>query len=762
MKRRLIFVAITVITLVAVLATNLLPVTNSITKGLDLDGGFEIVYQVTPLNEGDELPTMESVIRSINKRIDTLGVSEPQITIEGSDRIRIQLAGVSDMESAQNIISTTANLSFRDIDDNLLMDASVLEEGGASLAYNNGVPIVSLSIADSELFSEVTGKLAAAGSDKNLIVTWLDFEEGVDSYAKEKQIVESGGTPKYISAASVSSAISGDAIIQGNFTVEQARELADLINAGSLPVQLNELYSNVVSAEYGQNAYNVTMFAGVIGVLAVMIFMIIFYRLSGLVAAIVLAAFVFFNILIFNMMGGVLTLSGIAALILGVGMTVDANVITFERIKDELYLGRTVKKAYKEGSRLAFRAIFDSQFTTFIAAVIMYAFGTGAVKGFATMFMITIFCTLTFTILLTKIILGSLVNSGILDNKKTWFAVKLDLIPDLTKREERKYFGPFKNVDFVKGGKKLIFVSLAIILIGMISSVINVSNGNGPLNLGIDFVSGTNFTITSDETLSIQSVNDTFSEFGYEPSKVQITNNGSGATVTLDEAVTDEAMDELKGKLTEFYGTEPNDNTVTPVVGKELINNAIILSLVAWLAMMLYISFRFKWDYGIACVVALLHDVAITIAIFAIFRFEFNSELIAVILAIIGYSINDSIVIFDRIRENIDSWKKPTISNIDYTNIVNLSLQQTAMRSLFNTITTVLPIIFLLTMGSSEIFTFNIAIFIGLIAGAYSSLFVAAQLWLYIRNNYKPKVKAKKVKKKLNEPTEMTVIGIND
>lgn len=739
-------------------------IANGITKGLDLDGGFEIVYEVSPLNANSSLPSMASVARSVSKRIDILGVSEPQISIEGSNRIRVQLAGVKDLAQAQKIISTTANLTFRDVNNALLMDSTVLKEGGASLSFENGVPVVSLKISDTDKFAEVTASLAGKTNGENMIVTWLDFDESKDSYLVEAKKEQNGEEPGYISAATVSSRIDGDAIIKGNFTQEAARELADLINAGSLPVKMSELYSNVVSAQYGQNAFNKAIFAGGLGVIGVMLFMFFAYRLPGLISSLVLPCFIFLNLLIYNTMGGVLTLPGIAALILGVGMTVDANIITFERIKDELYLGRNVSKAYQEGHRKAFWTIFDSQFTTFISAVIMYIFGTGAVKGFATMFMVTVFCTLTLQIFFSRFLLGLLVKSGYLDNKKSWFFVKDSDCPDLTKGEERKYFGVFKGVNFVKISRKFIIGSLAILFIGLSFGIFNSSQGKGALNLGIDFVSGTNITIISDNKLTDNTIKAEFNKLGYAPSKIQISGlDGKLANVTLRESVDANKMADLKTELAKLYGNEPNDSVVTPVVGRELVRNAFILSLVAWAAMLIYISIRFKWDYGISCIVAILHDVLIVLAIFAVFRLEVNSNLIAVILAIIGYSIDDSIVIFDRIRENVAKFTKVKIEADDYRNIVNEALDQTAMRSLFNTMTTLIPVLFLLAFASQEIFVFNIAIFIGLIAGAYSSLFIAAQLWLWIRINYKPKVRQKKkFSGKNNEVRETTFVGIND
>ncbi len=757
---RLIIFFTTVLAVVILIGAFMNDVRNNMTLGLDLQGGFEIVYEVSPLNEGGTVPDMSAVTQSISKRINVLGVSEPEIAIEGEDRIRIQLAGVADQQEARTIISTTANLTFRDVNDNLLADATILTEGGASLSYENGVPVVSLKIADKDAFYDLTSKVAAMASGNNLIVTWLDFEEGVDSYQNEQERVSNGLEPAYISAASVSSGINGDAIIKGSFSETEARTLASLINSGSLPVKLTEIYSNVVSAEYGINAFSTTAFAGIIGVLGVALFMIFVYRLPGLVSAIMLAFYVFITILAYNTMGGVFTLPGIAALVLGVGMTVDANVITFERIKDELYLGRSLEKASEEGHQLAWRTIFDSQFTTFIAAFILYVFGSGSVKGFATMLIVTIMVTILLNVLFTKFLLTQLIKSGKFDDKPEYFNVKKEQIPDLNKGEEQKYFGRFENVDFVKKSKPFIYMSIAIISAGLLSSIIQFSIGNGPLNLGIDFASGTKITINSDIKLSEAELISDFENLGLSSFSIQLSGD-TVAYMTTRDTIERAQLDEINDVFLEKYGQEVNDSVVSPVIGFELAQNAVFLSILAWILIMIFITIRFEFDYAIGTIVALLHDLFIVLAVFSIFRLEVNTELIAVLLAIIGYSVDDSIVIFDRIRENVNAFGSNHIPKEAYRKIVNDSLRATLMRSLYNTFTTLIPVAFLIGLGSNSIFVFNVAMLVGLMAGAYSSIFIAAQLWYYMRINAKVKVKKVKVKKN-NEPEEYTVIGIND
>ena len=281
-----------IIAVIAILAaTTYNTISSHLNLGLDLKGGFEILYQVTPLDENSTVD-MTAVVNSISKRVNVLGVSEPSITVEGTDRIRVQLAGVADQDSAREMIGTTANLTFRDVDDNELADSSILTEGGASLGYDsNGLPVVSLKIADQTKFAEITSTIAAKTSGENIMVIWLDWSEG-DSYKTEAAKQSSGGEPKYISAASVSSQITGDCQISGNFTEDEARTLANLINSGSLPVKMTELSSNVVSAAFGMDALSKTALAGLVGVIGVMLYMIIKYKMPGVISALMLVAYI--------------------------------------------------------------------------------------------------------------------------------------------------------------------------------------------------------------------------------------------------------------------------------------------------------------------------------------------------------------------------------------------------------------------------------------------------------------------------------------
>ncbi len=758
-KSRLITFGIITVSIIAMIITFYGSIRDNMKLGLDLQGGFEILYEVEPL-EGKTLPSMKAVTQSIQKRIDVLGVNEPEIAVEGENRIRVQLAGVKDAEQARRVISSTANLTFRDVNDNLLMDATVLKEGQAQVSSDEyGRPTVTLSLQDSAKFYEVTQKVSQMGTNKNLMVAWLDFKEGKDSYAAESLKEK----PAYISAATVKEGInSPNATISGSFTREEAQELADLINSGSLPVKMNEVYTNAVSAEYGIDAFSKTMFAGAVGIVAIMIFMILYYRLPGVISAITVSTYVFVVFLIYNAMGGVFTLSGIAALVLGVGMAVDSNIITFERIKDSMYNGRSVRTAFYEGSTRSAMTIIDSQLTTFISAFILYMFGTGSVKGFATMLIVSTISTLLLIVFVARFLLKLIIESGLVDNKRSWFAVKDEHVPNIHKGEEQFYFGRFKKFNFVAKSKYFIITSLTIFVISFIAMGFHGFRGNGAFNLGIDFTSGTKMTIQSNEAIDKTVLSNELSNLGIEANTIKVNGEGNTiANVFIKQSLSEETLKTAKDSLKNKYGHEVSENTVTPIVGQELIRNAIIISILAWIGVLIYISVRFKWDYAISGIVALVHDVLIILAFCAIFRLEINTEIIAVLLAIIGYSINNSIVVFDRIREMVKQHRHEHLNAEKYKYIVNEALQKTLIRSVLSTFTTILPVACLLFLGSNAIFTFNLALFIGLAAGAGSSVFIAAQLWLYIRThkNYKPK---KKKMKKLDEIQEMIVPGVND
>ena len=353
------------------------PILKDVNLGLDLQGGFEVLYQVEPLKGDEDKKITEKVVSdtadALSSRVDVLGVSEPNIQVESNNRIRVQLAGVEDQQTARDLLSTQANLTFRDYEDNLVLDGNDLKEGKARENFDeNGHPVVTLEMKDANKFGEVTAEIASKYPN-NMMVIWLDFEEGVDSFAEEVK----KENPKFISAPSVKQAIhSSNVEISGSFTVEEAKNLAGILNAGALPVHLEEIYSTSVGAQFGEQALEKTVLAGIVGVSLIFIYMAIYYRVPGLVAVVTLSVYIYIILLVFTLINGVLTLPGIAALMLGVGMAVDANILTYERIREELRVGKSVKSAFQTGAKNSFTAILDANITTLLAAGVLFFFGT--------------------------------------------------------------------------------------------------------------------------------------------------------------------------------------------------------------------------------------------------------------------------------------------------------------------------------------------------------------------------------------------------
>lgn len=428
-KGRIIAFFLIVGLLSTLVATTVMGITKEIKLGLDLQGGFEVLYEVLPAHEGEVIneEVLKNTVTAINQRINVIGVSEPNVAIEGEDRIRVQLAGVEDQQTARELLSTEAQLSFRNVNDELMLDGSDLKEGGASVTFSQtNQPWVAVTLKDAAKFGEVTSDPSVLGSQ---LVIWMDFEEG-DSFIEEMQ--KPDAERKFISAPNVRSVLNTtNIVIEGTFTLEEAQFLADVLNAGSLPVKLEEVYSNSVGAALGEKAMEKTIFAGFIGVALIFIFMIFYYRFMGIIAVLTLSFYIYLVLVVFDWMNAVLTLPGIAALILGVGMAVDANIITYERIKDELRSGKTIMSAFKAGSRRSLSTILDANITTIIAAGVLFYFGTMAVQGFAVMLIVSILTSFITAVYGTRLLLGLWVNSRILNKKPRLFGVKESEINEL-------------------------------------------------------------------------------------------------------------------------------------------------------------------------------------------------------------------------------------------------------------------------------------------------------------------------------------------
>lgn len=703
---------------------------KDIKLGLDLQGGFEVLYEVTPLNgkEGETVDreTLKSTAEALERRVNVLGVSEPNIQIEGDDRIRVQLAGVKDQNKAREILSTEANLTFRDVNDRVMMDGSDLEENGAKQSFDQqNKPSISITLKDGDQFGEITKEIRDMYPENQLII-WLDFEEGKDSYKEERMKPE----PRFLSNPNVDKILNQKNVeITGNFTIEEAQQLASLLNAGSLPVNLEETYSTSVGAKFGEQALNETVFAGIIGILAVFVFMLVLYRIPGIVAVVTLSIYVYLILLVFDWMNGVLTLPGIAALILGVGMAVDANIITYERIKEELKVGRNIKAAFDAGSKGSLSTIFDANITTLLAAIVLFAYGTSSVKGFATMLIISILASFITAVFGARLFLGLLVNSGMFKNKPGLFGVKQSEVHDISEGlDSLDLKTKFDRFDFIKSRNKFFMASAILIGIGLIALLVF------RLNLGIDFAAGTRVEVMSDSKLTAAQLKEELKQVDLETNDIVISgDNGEIGVARFKTVLSKDKISELKSHFKEEFGAEPNVGTVSPTIGKELAKNAMIAVAIAAVGIIIYVTIRFEIYMALAAIIALLHDAFFIIVLFSLTRLEVDITFIAAVLTIVGYSINDTIVTFDRMRENMVK-KKRLKTPEDIADVVNSSLRQTLGRSVNTILTVVITVVALLLFGSSSIWNFSFALLIGLIAGTYSSIFIAAQLWYVWKN----------------------------
>ncbi len=725
----------------------LYPILKGTKFGLDLKGGFEILYEVKDI-EGDEVDK-ESVIntyRTILKRIDILGVSEPEIDIEGNN-IRIQLAGVTDKEQAKETLSSMANLTFRNSKDELVMTSDVLKPNGVHVRsdeQNIGNYYLTLDIDDTNTFYEKTEEIRLAG---DYLVIWLDFDEDEDSFKAEQANCGSLNNSRCISYASIADQLTGSEVrLSGKFTQEEADSLAQLINSGSLPTKLVELSSKTVDASFGTDALQKTFVAGVIAVVLIMLFMIVLYRFSGFIASIGIITYTMLIFAIFNMVGGRLTLPSIAAVVIGIGMAVDATVLSFERIKDELRAKNNLEHAFMVGNKGSLVSIIDANITTLIAAVILFIFGESSVKGFATMLIISIVVTMLVMVCFVRLLLKGFVPS--FEGKPNAFIglKHLDRKPLVTR------------FNYVKHNLKFAIVSIIILVGGLVCLYFN------GLNLSIDFKGGASVSLSANEKLNSATVKDELVQLGYEVESIDKIDN-QNVYVTLDNSLEAKDNEKIDKYFADKYeGATTSIGSVSNTVKTELVKNAIKSLIWAALGIIIYVSFRFTFRYGVSAIITLLHDVLLIVVVFSLFKLEVSSIFIAAILSIIGYSINDTIVVFDHIRENKKKVFRDKIKSYsELKELVNMSIKGTVVRSLVTSVTTIIPVVCLMALGSHEILTFNYALLIGLIGGTYSSIFIASQLWLYLEKRYIGRPEKKKwyeVDDK-DDVEELKVKGIN-
>lgn len=731
-------IVIAIITLGAFLIK---PTLKNISYGIDLQGGFEILYKIEPLEKGKELTEddLDKTYTAIVNRIDTLGVSEPVIAFEGNNLIRIQLPGVSNEEEARQRISTTAVLSFRDTNDKLLMTSDILGNNGASLTQDSKSfqYEVKLDIKDTAKFYEVTKKISQRTNGNNMIVIWLDYNEELDSYENEKLTCGKDSNMKCISAASVKEGLDGGSVvIQGNFTKEEAQTLVDLINSGSLPTKLSEEATpKSVSPSFGAETITKTGIAGIITFILISLILVFKYRISGLIGSVCLFVYALLVFIVYNAVGGVLTLTGIAALVLGIGMAVDSIIISNDRIKDELRKGKKLIPAVNEGSKSSLKAIIDANVTTLLAGVILYIFGESSVKGFATMLIITIFITIFACVILYRVLQIMTVKTKVFNDNEKLFIGSV--------HEVRKF-------NYVKFAKKPIIVSLSIIAIGLIFVLVR------GFNFGVDFTGGTQINLSSSEPLNFNKIKEIVKDYDLRDYDTYLNSKTEGY-LKLNDTLNEEDEIKVKSEL-KALGIDTSANEISNLVTNNLTKNAIKALIYSIIAIILYVTIRFNFNYAASGILMLLHDLLITLSIFAIFNISVDFIIVASLLTIVGYSINDTIVVFDRIRDNRNKLYKnrKKLTEEELENLVNVSSNETITRNVWTSITTVAAIITLLCVGLNDILTFNIAILVGLIAGTISSLLIAPKVWMLLERRSMDRPEEED-----DEPTEMKVKGVN-
>ena len=711
---------------------------SEIKQGLDLAGGVSITYQVV----GDETPSaadMSDTIYKLQKRVETYS-TEAQVYQEGSDRINIEIPGVSDANSILEDLGRPGALYFiaqTDADGN--QNYSYTGEGALGYSLNKTIDEL---LADGGVVLEGTDVYTAQGGSANddlgnsqFVVDLTFTSEGTTKFADATTKAYAQGETigiyydgDFISVPSVRAALTdGKAQISGMASFEEADKLASQIRIGGLKLELEELRSNVVGAQLGEEAVKTSLQAAIIGLIIIALFMIIVYRIPGLSSVIALIIYTCLIVLCLNMFEITLTLPGIAGIILSIGMAVDANVIIFARIREEITAGKTVRNAIDTGFQKALSAIVDGNVTTLIAAFVLGIKGSGTVKGFAYTLGLGIVLSMFTALFVTRLILRAL------------FAVGL---------KDVKFYGTNKEkatVNFL-GKRNIFFVcSIAVIILGFVFMGINSASTGKVLNYSLDFVGGTSTNVTFNEDMDLAAI-----DTDVVPVFSSVT--GDGAVQVQKVAGSNEVIfktrelnvterEQLSDALVEKFGVNKElitAETISSTISSEMKSDAVVAVIIATICMLIYIWFRFKdIRFAASSVAALLHDVLVVLAFYAVAKVSVGSTFIACMLTIVGYSINATIVIFDRIRENLGSMLKK--DKLD--ELVNRSISQTLSRSIFTSLTTFIMVAALFVLGVTSIREFALPLMVGIVCGTYSSVCITGALWYVLKTKVKKAVK---------------------
>ena len=679
--------------------------------GLDLKGGLSVTYEIQEDDYSDK--DLEDTKYKIEQRVEAY-TNEYSVYEDGDKKITAEIPGVTNADEILNALNIEGKLEFLDPDNytkwsqgqeyEAALTGDDIKNATAGIDSDNGNDnVVQLAFTDegAQKFADVT-----AANVGNIVYIIYDN--------------------KVVSAPTVQSAITGgSAEINKIGSYEEAEQLATTIRIGALPLTLKQVRSNIVGATLGSDAISTSLKAGAIGIALVFLIMIIVFRIPGLVASFALAFYTILDLLVINLFNVTLTLPGIAGVILSVGMAVDANVIIFTRIKEELADGKSVKQAVKGGFHNALSAIIDGNVTTLIAALVLGIFGTGTIKGFAITLAIGVVLSVFTALAVSQSLLTALVNLGVADAKYVGVA-----------REPKK-------TNFVKAGKFCMLGSLIVIIACFCMKPVNNKSKGSPLNFSVEFAGGTSLTVGFDKEYSLSEAESDIvpviaeaagiGEAGISVQTVSGTNEIVFKMPELsDDGTDDSQMSKVRAALTDKLGADVKEaNVISGSVSSEMSKNAIFSVILAAILMLIYIAIRFHdVKFGASAVIALLHDVAMVFCLYIILRLTVGNTCIACLLTIVGYSINATIIIFDRVRENIGVMKPKKAS---YKDIVNLSINQTFSRTIYTSLTTFVTIFVLYIMGVASIKEFALTLMAGVVIGAYSSVCITGPLWYYMK-----------------------------
>lgn len=718
---------------------------SDITLGLDLAGGVSITYQVVGEEAPDETD-MKDTVSKLQQRVYKYS-NEALVYQEGTDRISVEIPGVSDANKileelgkpgqlyfiSQYGSDGTANYSGTDKNGDYYIgnDEYELNKTIEELWADGSIKLVGTDVKEAN-----AGGYTDSMQNTEICVELVLTEEGKEKFAaataeavgKTLAIYYDG---KFICVPRVNEPLTdGRAQITGNYTWESAEELATQIRIGGLKLELEELHSKVVGAQLGSEAISTSLKAGAIGLTVVALFMIVVYYLSGVAATIALLLYTALIVFLLNGFDVTLTLSGIAGIILSIGMAVDANVIIFARIREELMKGKTVKSAIDIGFQKANSAIIDGNVTTLIAAAVLWIFGSGSIRGFAQTLVLGIVLSMFTALVITRLLMNAFYAIGL--KKEKWYGVG----------KERKV----RNLL----GKRAVFFTLSLVLIlgGFVVMGINKATTGDVLNFGLDFKGGTATTVTFNKEYKLAEIEseilprmEEIIGSAVQPQPVQGTNE----VVFKSNTLSDDVREQVDNMLLEQFGVSKEQiqsETISSTISGEMTRDTIFAVVIAIIGMLIYIRFRFKdWRFGVSGVAALLHDVLVVLAFYAVAQVSVGSTFIACMLTIVGYSINATIVIFDRIRENREDEDRLD----DLEEVINKSITQTMTRSLFTSLTTFIMVAALYILGVTAIREFALPLMVGIAAGTYSSICLAGSLWYILKKKIKSKPKKKVV-----------------